>query len=185
MYLVRELPTPTRPLVADDHYALKKIAAASRERLADARREVEAMKALGAPRGHPNCLPLLDHAVVAPGAGGGAGGGGGGAGVGGGGGSGSGSGAPVVYLLFPCYEDGTLAEEVARLAARGRRMATADVLDVFEQVRAGGVAGHGRMLCRRSWRLRLEAQEDSVRRGRCAASGALRRNTHPLRSEYA
>lgn len=105
---------------------------------------------------HPNCLPLLDHAIVpvAGGGGGGVGGSGGGfngssgvntsssslhphaplaAGGGGGGGSSGGRGY-IAWLLFPAYEDGTLAEELQRLAAAGRRLATGDVLDIFEQV---------------------------------------------------
>lgn len=46
----------------------------------------------------------------------------------------SGSGGFVVLLLFPAFEDGTLLDELQRLAAKGQRMQTQDVLDVFEQV---------------------------------------------------
>ncbi len=74
---------------------------------------------------------------------GGAGGGGGGGGGGGafsslsaadGDGAGAGGRGYVVLLLSPAFEDGTLAEELQRLAAAGARMGTQDVLDVFEQV---------------------------------------------------
>ncbi|GBF99323.1 serine threonine kinase [Raphidocelis subcapitata] len=143
VHLVRELPTPQRPLVEDEPLALKRVFAASGERLRDAQREIETTRALA----HPNCLPLLAHAAADAGAPG-AGGGGGGA-RGQGQGQGQGGGGRTVSMLFPAFEDGTLAEEVARLAAAGRRLGTADVLDIFEQVVAAVAHMHGRGLAHR------------------------------------
>ncbi|KAI8472757.1 MAG: hypothetical protein J3K34DRAFT_412989, partial [Monoraphidium minutum] len=59
VYLVREVATAQQPLVEDVPLALKRVNASSRDRLAAAKREVATMRALA----HPNCLPLLDHAV--------------------------------------------------------------------------------------------------------------------------
>jgi serine/threonine protein kinase len=146
VYLVRELPTPTTPLVdTSQPLALKRLHAATRERLECARREIEAMRAV-AP--HGGCLELLDYAI-APAAGaapGGSAAGGGareldilgrpavdgpGGAVTGGGGGGAGW---VVCMLTPAFEDGTLADEVAALHKTGARLSPSDVLDVFEQV---------------------------------------------------
>jgi hypothetical protein len=121
------LPSPPPPHPTPPSFPPQKINAASGERLAEARREIATMRALS----HPSCLPLLDHAICTPG------GPGGGSGAGGGSGPGGGGGGAAVLLLFPAFEDGTLAEELARLGATGRRMATEDVLDVFEQVGVG------------------------------------------------
>lgn len=41
----------------------------------------------------------------------------------------------VACFLFPVFREGTLAAELERLAARGERLATADVLSLFIQVR--------------------------------------------------
>jgi serine/threonine protein kinase len=99
------------------------INAASGDRLQQAKREIATMRALS----HPNCLPLLDHAVCA-----------GRAGAAASGGAGGGGRTPhegcTVLLLFPAFEDGTLFDELQRLAAARQRLATQDVLDVFEQV---------------------------------------------------
>lgn len=99
------------------HYAMKRIFVAGGEQMEAARREVEALRALQ----HANVLPLLDWCVAD----------GGPASVAGPLGAFASGGATAVprdepcaacqsvMLLFPAYQDGTLQEEIDRLAAAG------------------------------------------------------------------
>ncbi|KAF6249724.1 kinase-like domain-containing protein [Scenedesmus sp. NREL 46B-D3] len=116
VYLAKELPTSERPSAASDAVAIKKIIAASGEKLSAAKKEVEVLLALA----HAHCLHLLDHAIHPS--------------------SSSSSLAYNVLLVFPAFEDGTLADELERLAAAGRQLSSHHVLDIFRQVCSG--VGH-------------------------------------------
>ncbi|WIA39605.1 hypothetical protein OEZ86_005687 [Tetradesmus obliquus] len=109
VYLAKELPTSERPSAPSDAVAIKKIIAASGEKLSAARKEVEVLRALS----HVHCLHLLDHAINPC--------------------SSSSSLAYNVLLVFPAYEDGTLADELERLSAAGRQLSSHQVLDIFRQ----------------------------------------------------
>ncbi|WIA19338.1 hypothetical protein OEZ85_003970 [Tetradesmus obliquus] len=120
VYLAKELPTSERPSAPSDAVAIKKIIAASGEKLSAARKEVEVLRALS----HVHCLHLLDHAINPC--------------------SSSSSLAYSVLLVFPAYEDGTLADELERLAAAGRQLSSHQVLDIFRQICAGVAHMHSR-----------------------------------------
>ncbi|WIA39603.1 hypothetical protein OEZ86_005687 [Tetradesmus obliquus] len=120
VYLAKELPTSERPSAPSDAVAIKKIIAASGEKLSAARKEVEVLRALS----HVHCLHLLDHAINPC--------------------SSSSSLAYNVLLVFPAYEDGTLADELERLSAAGRQLSSHQVLDIFRQICAGAAHMHSR-----------------------------------------
>eukprot|EP00775_Hariotina_reticulata_P010618 gene10618-10776_t len=115
---LNELPTAERPFAeADAPIAIKKILAASGEKLREAKREVEVLKQLS----HINCLPLLDHAIHQNG-------------------QNNSTLSYTVLLVFPAYQDGNLADELERLGAAGQKLSRQQVLDIFRQVCAG--VGH-------------------------------------------
>jgi serine/threonine kinase 16 len=115
VFLVKELPSPTRPLV-DHHskYAIKKTMANGDDMLRLIESEVTTLRELQ----HPNLLHLVDSCITS---------------------SRTSTGGMLyeAYLLFPAYEDGTLAAELDRLAAAGVRLPTHTVLSILLQLCLG------------------------------------------------
>lgn len=101
--------------------AIKKILAGSAEQLASAKSEVSVLQALS----HVNCLPLLAHSITQSS-------------------SAAAGRAYEVLLVFPAYQDGTLLNELDRLAVEGSRLSSRQVLEIFRQICAGVSHMHSR-----------------------------------------
>ncbi|KAK9815571.1 hypothetical protein WJX72_006053 [[Myrmecia] bisecta] len=116
VYLAQEVPHQERPYSGRREFALKKVLAATGDAHQQAQHEIAIMEKLH----HCNLLPLLVSARVPV----------------------DGIRGTAFYMLFPLYQDGSLAEELERRSRANSWLPAAEVLHIFLQVCCGVSAMH-------------------------------------------